>query len=744
MTGVYQTADETITRAQHLEAQGDWLGARSLYDEVLTADPANAKALVGSGNASLHLKEFTVCAERLGKAAALDPDNAPLLRKLAFAQRQCGEIDAAIAAYSRSLELVPDHAGTHNNLGEACFAARRFHDAEVHFKSACDLEPDNVSALFNLANAKKTLADPNAAASLYRRAITLKPDHAGAHLNLGKLLRSQDRNEESIAHFKAVLNADPNYYQAAHELGHALAATEQYDAAITSYRKAVDLAPDKPGPRISLASLLYQTGEIEQARSVYATLAHTVPDDPQLLFALASLAHDLEDHGRSVDLVDRALAMEPDSAALLNLKAVILFSDYDLDRALLCARRAVELAPDFAQAHGTLAAVSLVKDDIAGARRHAEIACKLNADLADAHATLASALTRDGELDIAAQHCATALRLDPQSVQGRIVQAILNIYNGRLLDGWRGYELRLGLRFHKRVESELVLEMPRWHAGDDIDGKNVLLYGEEGVGDQVMQVSCIPDVLDRGANCIVICDPRLVTLFERSFNVSAYSFEQACSRLSVRADVQGCDRVAASMSLCSEFRNRLDDFPRHDGYLVPDPEKVASWKQRYAALGARRTIGISWRGGGRRSTKARRSTDILAWAPILSTSGANFINLQYGDCEDELQRLSSRTGLLLHDWPDADPLTDLDGFAAQVAALDLVISIDNTTVHFAGALGVPCWVLLPNASSWIWMRDGERSPWYPSLRLYRQGRDESWETTIEKVAAALRDLSRGQ
>ncbi|MEW6054446.1 MAG: glycosyltransferase family 9 protein [Nitrospirota bacterium] len=161
------------------------------------------------------------------------------------------------------------------------------------------------------------------------------------------------------------------------------------------------------------------------------------------------------------------------------------------------------------------------------------------------------------------------------------------------------------------------------------------------------------------------------------------------------------------------------------------------WEKRYLHLGEGLKIGISWRGGSNR----KRSVEIGHWRNLFSVPRIKFINLQYGDCTDEIFMIHDQFDRTIYDWEDSDPLKDLDNFAAQIAALDLVISIDNATVHMAGALGTPVWTLLSYSSDWRWMLDREDSPWYPSMRLFRQPAPGDWESAMTNIKFELLNLS---
>jgi hypothetical protein len=188
-------------------------------------------------------------------------------------------------------------------------------------------------------------------------------------------------------------------------------------------------------------------------------------------------------------------------------------------------------------------------------------------------------------------------------------------------------------------------------------------------------------------------------------------------------------------SLPGQFRRQAAAFPQHAGYLVAEPEKVAAWRDAFDALGPGPKIGISWRGGTGMTRRALRSIELEEWVPLLRCPGMHFVNLQYGDCADEIERITRSSGVSIKHWESA--LRDYDETAALVTALDLVISVQTAVVHLAGALGKPVWVLVPSVAEWRYGDQGERMPWYPSARLYRQSSLEVWDDVLNRVRSAV-------
>jgi len=281
-----------------------------------------------------------------------------------------------------------------------------------------------------------------------------------------------------------------------------------------------------------------------------------------------------------------------------------------------------------------------------------------------------------------------------------------------------------------------VFPQPRWD-GRQLEGKSIIVTAEQGVGDEIMFASCLPEMIAKADLCIVECDKRLIPIFARSFPKTIL-IERLDSVDSYRTDITSAEMQIPVGSLPKFFRPDLASFPQQGEYLIPDNYKTEIWQKRYTELGPGIKIGISWKGGSKPAEKLARSTVLAQWAKLFSVLGAHFINLQYGDCTSELREVREKLDITIHDWEDADPLKDLDDLAAQIAALDLVISVDNATVHMAGALGVPVWVLLPFACDWRWMREYEDTPWYKSVRLIRQKNIGDWEGIFERITSNLK------
>jgi tetratricopeptide (TPR) repeat protein len=325
-----------------------------------------------------------------------------------------------------------------------------------------------------------------------------------------------------------------------------------------------------------------------------------------------------------------------------------------------------------------------------------------------------------------------AIRLDPTNAKAHWNLAHSYLLQGDFARGWPEHEWRGPAG---EVEFDHYTQ-PRWD-GSPLAGKSLVVFGEQGLGDEVMFASCYEELVDQAGECIFVCDPRLVALLGRSFpRAKVFGHRRRRDRAPFAVE-QRVDWQIAAGSLPMYLRRKAVDFPGRRSYLLPDAAAVNQWKQRFARLGHGLKIGISWRAGGRPSERQRRTTELADWRPLFALPGIQWMNLQYGHVGEDLAVAKKDLGITIYDFAEGDPLVDLDQFAAKVAALDLVISVGNATLHLAGALGVPGWGILPLVPGWRWQIAGPTSPWYPSVRLYRQQLAERWDDVFRHLRANL-------
>jgi hypothetical protein len=321
--------------------------------------------------------------------------------------------------------------------------------------------------------------------------------------------------------------------------------------------------------------------------------------------------------------------------------------------------------------------------------------------------------------------------------EARLNRALARLKLGRFEEAWPDYEARKCARGNYVPRA---LPLPEWK-GQSLRGKRLLIYAEQGLGDQIMFASCVPDVLAQADSCMIECAPQLVALFKRSFPTAAIESQaHGDASLAGLAQAARIDYQVAIGSLPAQFRKRRSDFPGHAGYLRGEPARIDYWKHRLDALGPGLKIGISWSGGAPSTRGASRSTHLAEWLPILQQTACHFVNLQYGSAGAELRAITREQQMVIHDWPEA--IANYDETAALVMALDLVISVQTALVHLAGALGKPAWVALQAACEWRYGGQDETMPWYPSVRLLRQAHPGDWQPVVMRIAEDVAQLAR--
>lgn len=580
----------------------------------------------------------------------------------------------------------------------------------------------------------------NQAERIYNNLLRKSPANAESLHGLGIIAHRRGYHRKGarlIGHATAVCPDVPLFYI---NHGIVLAAAGEHHQALAVLLGAARRFRSERRYRQEMAEIHSQLGELYAGFHRFGAagvhLKHAARLQPNHLLHCIRLGRFLIEQGdldAAAHWLGRAIQIRPGSANVWNMLGRMHQDSGELEKAGQCYQQAIGLDPRHPEAYCNYGNLLLETGSVQNAVSCLRKALRINPEYADAFLNLAVAFLDLGALDGARDHFRYACQLSGNSVEhhGYWAQALLS--RGYLSDGWLENEWRL--KSGKRIVTDVPTAF--WD-GTTLSGRTVLVLAEQGIGDQIMFASCLQDLLDKARpdTCTVECDSRLAPLYRRSFpsiQVQAQGRDEH-GRLPT---LPRTDTKVAIGSLPRLFRPRIQDFPRHTGYLLADPQRVALWKARYRSLAPGRWIGISWRGGGTAQRRRQRSATLAQWAPLLATPGIAFTNLQYGDSKRELADVNAGGKVLVHDWPDTDPLTDLDDFAARIAALDLVISVDNCTVHMAGALGTPVWTLIPFTADWRWGRGREDSPWYPAMLLFRQTEPGNWAPVFHRIAKLL-------
>jgi TPR repeat/Glycosyltransferase family 9 (heptosyltransferase) len=394
------------------------------------------------------------------------------------------------------------------------------------------------------------------------------------------------------------------------------------------------------------------------------------------------------------------------------------------DEALAVLRRALEIAPDYAEAHNNLGNALRERGEFDGAEACYRRALELKPDYAEARHNLGNAFKSRGHLAEALDCYDRALAIRPDLAQVHLSRAMALLEAGDFERGWPEYEWRL-----KCPQCAIPhLPQPRWDGGP-LGGKTILLYADHGLGDAIQFIRYAPMVKGRGGRVIVLCRAPLARLLATCAGVDLVVVEGA--------PVPDCDVQAPLMSLPGIFGTDAASVPADDPYLSADPDSVDAWAEDLA-LSDDLCVGIAWQGNPEYIRDHLRSFRLDRFEPVARRPGVRLYSLQKGHGSEQIAELAGRF-----------PVTDLGGrlddlmdTAALMMNLDLVIAADTAVAHLAGALGVPTWVSLPIEPDWRWMSGRDDSPWYPTMRLFRQRRRGDWDDVFARIAAALDEPDR--
>jgi len=608
----------------------------------------------------------------------------------ALSHHQRGDIRGAERGYADVLAEAPGHGAALYLYGALTLLDGRATTARDLLERAITARPTHADSRFVLGNALLKLGDHAGAVAAYRALLDLDPHHCGALVNLANALREMGDTAGAIAACREAVAVDPTLAGAHASLGAALVAVEAVGEAVAAYRTALALAPNLAAAHAGLAAALLRYGEAEAAVAAADAAHRLAPQDAEPLIIRASARTALGRPGAAAADLRTALDREPGNArAQLNLGNALA----DLGRledAIVRCRQAIVLAPE----------------------------------LTEAHASLGFLLTQTGDYAGAITACDEAIRLRPDFAQAHWNQGIAYLLTGDYARGWCKYEWR---RRHDRYgRAYRAPDGERWMGGP-ASGRRLLVYAEQGLGDTIQFGRYLPLLAASGAAVTLACDPRLRPLFETG---------PARTDCVARDDAfPPCDLWVDQMSLPHLFDTRVRTIPTPEGYLRSPMERVAAWRERLARASppSQLKVGLVWGGNVAHSNDANRSVPPGLLAPVLAVAGARFFPLQVG-----------RRSRLIADHPSvesiADNLSDFGETAAALANLDLLISADTSTAHLGGALGIPTWIMLPHAPDWRWLPAwGETSPWYRSVRLFRQARRGDWAAVTARIADALRD-----
>lgn len=519
------------------------------------------------------------------------------------------------------------------------------------------------------------------------------------------------------AGYRRALRADPDQPTAAWLLATLVLNARRFAQAVPLLRHAAALRPGAPEIRVNLAHALLGCGGAVEAAALCHTLLQQHPGLTPALTTLARARLLLGDPAGALAASARAVSLAADSADAWFLHAAALSATAAPAAAEAALETCLRLAPDHAAAWANRGNACIDQDRLEEAEAHLLRARALDPMAAETHASLGFLRACQGRLSEAVAACSEAIALRPNFAQAYWNRSFAHLLAGNYAAGWADYEWR---KRHPLFAADFATPPGREWTGDALAGARLLVRAEQGLGDTLQLARYLPLLVAQGAIVTLACDPGLASLLA----------QLPITLRDKAADHPACDYWVDQMSLP---RLCPGPIPSPGGYLRADPAQTAQWRAR---LPPRARTGLVWAGNPAHSNDRRRSLPFAAIAPLVAADPARFVSLQVGP------RSAEAAAFGIADRSSALP--DFAATAALIEALDLVIAVDTSTAHLAGALGKPVWLMLPYAPDWRWMTERRDSPWYASARLFRQPRPGDWPAVIAEVAAALRPCPYSQ
>lgn len=682
---------QTCKTALAFYEQGHLADAWNLYAQVLRNNPDQFDALHMSGLIALRSGNYTVAVSYFTKAKNLGGTDAGLYLNLGNGLKLLHRFDEALESYDKAIEIKADYAIAFNNRGNTLKDLKRFEDALLSYDNAIARKPDYANAFNNRGVTLQAMKRPVEALASYDKAIEVKADYAEAFFNRGVTLQGLNRLDDALTSYDKAIAIKPDYAIALNNRGNTLKDLKKFDEALASYEKAITIKAD-------YAEAFYNSGVTQQEMKCFdaalKSYEKAIGNKADYANAFNNRGVSLQQLKRPVEALasyEKAIEIQADYAEAFYNRGVTLQKLNRTDEALASYDKAIELKADYAEAFNNRGVILQNLKHLDEALASYDRAIAIKADYADAHTN----------------------------------QSFLFLLNADFENGLAKSEWR---KLKDEPHGDREFPKPLWLGTDDISGKTILVHWEQGLGDTIQFCRYIPLLTQMGIKTLFAPQERLQKL--TSTLAAPFSLVDL-GKMSFHFDYH-----CPLLSLPLAFKTNLDTIPDSVPYLAADPDLVRKWKAKIGEEGFK--IGICWQ-GSTGVVDAGRSAPLSQFKALSEISDVRLISLHKGEGESQIPELAgSMVVETLGDDFDCGEDAFLDT-AAVMKCCDLVITSDTAVAHLAGALGVKTWIALKHVPDWRWMLDRDDSPWYPTVRLFRQKYQGDWDEVFERITNALLD-----
>jgi tetratricopeptide (TPR) repeat protein len=655
-----------------------------------------------------------------------DPNCTEALHLLGVIAGQAGFLEPAVQFLKRSIQLRPMVARYWNDLGVTHRKLNQMDLADECFEEALRLDPDFVDSHYNLGNLYQERGQWDLGAEHYRRAVQLRPSHADAWNGSGGCLQSLGRSDDAIEAFRNAITHDPNHVDAHRCLGILLRGEGRTEDALRHLRRVVELEPASGEAHNDVGAMLLDMDRTAEAESCFRQALKLMPKFPEAWLNLGRALRKLRRASEAETCFRQAAELWPDSVEAQEDLGIVLSDQGQMDEAVACFHHALLMAPERAETYYNIGHAMLLESRFAEALEPLQRSLKLKPNFPEAWNNmggcfLGQGTTHGDDADLDEAECCykRAIDLKPQHADAHVNLALLLLLRGRFEDGWKEWEWRWrgkGNKLHR-------YQRPLWR-GEPLDGKAILLHTEDGLGDTLQFVRYAQLLHDRGARVILQCPKALLAVLSGCPGVDLL--------VNDAQHIPDFDIHAPLMSVPGIMGTTATSIPADLPYVFADSDRTAFWKDQLSSSYGLK-VGIAWRGNPEFAGDQRRSVPLGYFEPLAKIPGIRLFSLQTGHGREQLERVAAS-------WNISDLGLPFSETAAVMMNLDLIVTSDTVIAHLAGALARPTWLAVCCTPDWRWLLRRADSPWYPTMRLFRQPGPDLWPAVFESMASNMQTL----
>jgi tetratricopeptide (TPR) repeat protein len=601
-------------------------------------------------------------------------------------------------------------------------------NAESLYRQILDENPDHADALHLIGVIAYQSGNNSLAVEYIQKAITINSSVSFYHNNIGNALLNLNQNNRAVDCFQEAIRLMPENIEAHNNLGNAFRSQGKINAALEQYRKTIQLNPEYAAAYNNAANLLKSMGVIDEAISLYQKAIELMPESAESYFNLGQIYEILDRCEEAAKYFREAIKINADFAEAYNDLGNVLKKQGKCEEAVTQYYNAIKVKPGFAEAYSNLGDTYRIQGEFDEAIDHCQKALKLKQDFALALVNLGNVYIDRGSYNEAFEQYQKAIDIDPELADAHYNKGIVLLMKGEYDQGWREYEWRLKSTEISRDIGYTKSHIPEWD-GSHLNGKTILVVSEQGMGDHIQFARYLPMVKERGGRVVFESRRPLMRLFKNYEGIDVLVEESVQSEAGLNPDVR-----VQLLSLPRIFGTTAGSIFADVPYLKVDPHAKSKWSSLFKHEQFK--VGLVWSGSKAHKNDRNRSCSLSDFAPLRNISGTVFYSFQKGGC-------SMNGATPPDDMQIKDIGKEFDDFydtAAAIEYLDLLISVDTAVVHLAGALGKRVWTLLPYVPDWRWMLDRNDTPWYPTMRLFRQPRLKDWDSVMNDVADELKKV----